>query len=152
MMNSTFGLRAGLEISACNTPGSDAAARIGTLIETDFSENYQKTKKRPRHNSHSARKQIQRTVENDTIGNPARREAKLGCPRPVDRGEKVEHAQLDLRFGSVLKNYLQLINKQKNLIAFTASFGQASVIFACMAATMLRARARYAARPASPRP
>ncbi|MBU1357529.1 MAG: ABC transporter ATP-binding protein/permease [Gammaproteobacteria bacterium] len=48
----------------------------------------------------------------------------------LDRGEKVEHGQLDLRFGSVLKNYLRLINKQKNLIAFTASFGQASVIFA----------------------
>ena len=48
----------------------------------------------------------------------------------LDRGEKVEHGQLDLRFGSVLKNYLKLINKQKNLIAFTASFGQASVIFA----------------------
>jgi len=30
----------------------------------------------------------------------------------------------------VLKNYLQLIKKQKNLVAFTASFGQASVIFA----------------------
>ena len=30
----------------------------------------------------------------------------------------------------MLKNYLQLIKKQKNLVAFTASFGQASVIFA----------------------
>jgi putative ATP-binding cassette transporter len=48
----------------------------------------------------------------------------------LDRGEQVEHGQLKLRFGSVLKNYLQLINKQKNLVAFTASFGQASVIFA----------------------
>lgn len=48
----------------------------------------------------------------------------------LDRGEQVEHGQLKLRFGSVLKNYLQLIKKQKNLVAFTASFGQASVIFA----------------------
>ncbi len=48
----------------------------------------------------------------------------------LDRGEKVEHGQLDLRFGAVLKNYLQLIKAQKNLVAFTASFGQASVIFA----------------------
>jgi len=48
----------------------------------------------------------------------------------LDRGEKVEHGQLELRFGAVLKNYLQLIKKQKNLVAFTASFGQASVIFA----------------------
>lgn len=48
----------------------------------------------------------------------------------LDRGEQVEHGQLELRFGSVLKNYLQLIRKQKNLVAFTASFGQASVIFA----------------------
>jgi len=48
----------------------------------------------------------------------------------LDRGEHVEHDQLKLRFGSVLKNYLQLIKKQKNLVAFTASFGQASVIFA----------------------
>jgi len=48
----------------------------------------------------------------------------------LDRGEQVEHGQLKLRFGSVLKNYLQLIKKQKNLVAFTASFGQASVVFA----------------------
>lgn len=48
----------------------------------------------------------------------------------LDRGEQVEHDQLKLRFGSVLRNYLQLIKKQKNLVAFTASFGQASVIFA----------------------
>ncbi|CAN5271467.1 ABC transporter ATP-binding protein/permease [soil metagenome] len=48
----------------------------------------------------------------------------------LDRGEKVEHGQLDMRFGAVLKNYLQLIRAQKNLVAFTASFGQASVIFA----------------------
>jgi putative ATP-binding cassette transporter len=48
----------------------------------------------------------------------------------LDRGEQVEHGQLKLRFGAVLKNYLQLINKQKNLVAFTTSFGQASVVFA----------------------
>jgi putative ATP-binding cassette transporter len=48
----------------------------------------------------------------------------------LDHGEQVEHGQLKLRFGSVLKNYLALINKQKNLVAFTASFGQASVVFA----------------------
>ena len=48
----------------------------------------------------------------------------------LDRGEKVEHAQLDTRFGAVLANYLRLIKRQKNLVAFTASFGQASVVFA----------------------
>ncbi|NVM92732.1 putative ATP-binding cassette transporter [Variovorax sp. SG517] len=47
----------------------------------------------------------------------------------LDRGEKVEHGQLDLRFGSVLRNYLQLIKQQKNLVTFTAFFGQAAVIF-----------------------
>lgn len=48
----------------------------------------------------------------------------------LDRGEHVEHAQLDLRFGAVLRNYLQLVRAQKNLVAFTTGFGQASVIFA----------------------
>lgn len=48
----------------------------------------------------------------------------------LDRGQAVEHQQLDARFGTVLKNYLKLIRQQKNLVAFTASFGQASVIFA----------------------
>ncbi len=47
----------------------------------------------------------------------------------LDRGEPVERAQLDTRFSAVLGNYLRLINAQKNLVAFTASFGQASVIF-----------------------
>ena len=47
----------------------------------------------------------------------------------LDRGEKVEHGQLDLRFGAVLRNYLQLIKQQKNLVTFTAFFGQAAVIF-----------------------
>ncbi len=48
----------------------------------------------------------------------------------LDRGDRVEHRQLDARFGAVLGNYLRLIKKQKNLVAFTASFAQASVIFA----------------------
>ena len=47
----------------------------------------------------------------------------------LDRGETVERGQLDTRFGAVLRNYLQLIKKQKNLVTFTAMFGQASVIF-----------------------
>lgn len=47
----------------------------------------------------------------------------------LDKGEKVEHGQLDMRFGSVLRNYLQLIKQQKNLITFTSFFGQAAVIF-----------------------
>ena len=47
----------------------------------------------------------------------------------LDRGEKVEHGQLDVRFGSVLRNYLVLIKQQKNLITFTSFFGQAAVIF-----------------------
>jgi putative ATP-binding cassette transporter len=48
----------------------------------------------------------------------------------LDCGEQVEHEQLKRRFGAALDNYLRLIRKQKNLVAFTASFGQASVIFA----------------------
>lgn len=48
----------------------------------------------------------------------------------LDRGDKVEHHQLELRFADVLKNYFQLITRQKNLVAFTQSFGQASVVFA----------------------
>ncbi|MBT2325434.1 ABC transporter ATP-binding protein/permease [Variovorax paradoxus] len=47
----------------------------------------------------------------------------------LDRGEKVEHTQLDTRFSSVLRNYLMLIRQQKNLVAFTASFAQLSVVF-----------------------
>ena len=47
----------------------------------------------------------------------------------LDHGEKVEHGQLDLRFGAVLRNYLQLIKQQKNLVTFTSFFGQAAVIF-----------------------
>lgn len=47
----------------------------------------------------------------------------------LDRGEKVELKQLDLRFGHVLANYLQLIDAQKRLTMFTATFGQASTVF-----------------------
>jgi vitamin B12/bleomycin/antimicrobial peptide transport system ATP-binding/permease protein len=47
----------------------------------------------------------------------------------LDKGEAVERGQLDLRFAAVLKNYLALIKKQKNLIWFTTFFGQAAVVF-----------------------
>ena len=47
----------------------------------------------------------------------------------LDKGETVEHAQLDTRFSSVLRNYLSLIRQQKNLVAFTASFCQLAVVF-----------------------
>lgn len=47
----------------------------------------------------------------------------------LDKGEKVEHTQLDTRFSSVLRNYLSLIRQQKNLVAFTASFAQLAVVF-----------------------
>lgn len=47
----------------------------------------------------------------------------------LDRGEQVERASLDLRFGSVLANYLRLIKAQKNLTWFTVGFNQAAVVF-----------------------
>ena len=47
----------------------------------------------------------------------------------LDKGEAVERSQLDLRFSAVLKNYLALIKKQKNLVWFTNFFGQAAVVF-----------------------
>ncbi len=47
----------------------------------------------------------------------------------LDRGEGVERAQLEGRFGAVLDNYLRLIKAQKNLIWFTSFFGQAAVVF-----------------------
>ena len=47
----------------------------------------------------------------------------------LDKGEAVERAQLDVRFSSVLANYLTLIKKQKNLVWFTNFFGQAAVVF-----------------------
>ena len=50
-------------------------------------------------------------------------------PIALDRGERVEKQQLDLRFGHVLRNYLDLIRTQKRLVWFTSFFGQAAVIF-----------------------
>ncbi len=47
----------------------------------------------------------------------------------LDRGEAVEYKQLNLRFGHVLSNYLQLIDAQKRLTMFTATFSQASTVF-----------------------
>jgi putative ATP-binding cassette transporter len=47
----------------------------------------------------------------------------------LDRGETVEQAQLELRFGRVLANYLALIRAQKRLIWFNSFFGQAAVVF-----------------------
>ncbi len=47
----------------------------------------------------------------------------------LDRGEAVASSQLNLRFGKVLGNYLELIRAQKRLIWFTSFFGQAAVIF-----------------------
>jgi putative ATP-binding cassette transporter len=47
----------------------------------------------------------------------------------MDGGERVEGAQLRLRFGDVLGNYLQLIRQQKKLAWFTNFFGQAAVVF-----------------------
>ncbi len=47
----------------------------------------------------------------------------------LDRGEPVERRQLDMRFSSVLANYLQLLKAQKNLVWFTNFFGQAAVVF-----------------------
>lgn len=47
----------------------------------------------------------------------------------LDRGEAVEYQQLNLRFGHVLSNYVKLIDAQKRLTMFTASFSQASTVF-----------------------
>lgn len=47
----------------------------------------------------------------------------------LDRGEAVEYKQLNLRFGHVLANYLKLIDAQKRLTMFTATFSQASTVF-----------------------
>jgi vitamin B12/bleomycin/antimicrobial peptide transport system ATP-binding/permease protein len=47
----------------------------------------------------------------------------------LDKGEAVERGAISLRFGSVLKNYLALINAQKRLTWFTVGFGQAAVVF-----------------------
>ena len=47
----------------------------------------------------------------------------------LDKGEKVERSQLDLRFSSVLRNYLSLLKSQKSLTWFTVGFSQAAVVF-----------------------
>jgi putative ATP-binding cassette transporter len=47
----------------------------------------------------------------------------------LDKGEAVERKQLDLRFSSVLVNYLTLLKAQKRLIWFNSFFGQAAVVF-----------------------
>lgn len=47
----------------------------------------------------------------------------------LDRGEAVEKAHLELRFGAVLGNYLRLLKAQKNLIWFNSFFGQSAVVF-----------------------
>lgn len=47
----------------------------------------------------------------------------------LDRGEVVEKKQLDLRFSSVLSNYLRLLKAQKNLVWFNSFFGQSAVVF-----------------------
>ena len=47
----------------------------------------------------------------------------------LDRGEAVERQQLDLRFASVLGNYLRLLKAQKRLVWFNSFFGQAAVVF-----------------------
>lgn len=47
----------------------------------------------------------------------------------LDRGEKVENQQLNLRFDHVLRNYLQLIDARKRLTLFTSTFYEASAVF-----------------------
>jgi putative ATP-binding cassette transporter len=47
----------------------------------------------------------------------------------LDKGEQVERQHLDLRFSRVLLNYLQLLKAQKNLIWFSAFFGQGASVF-----------------------
>lgn len=47
----------------------------------------------------------------------------------LDKGEQVERGHLDMRFGAVLSNYLQLIRAQKNLTWFSLFFSQAALIF-----------------------
>ena len=47
----------------------------------------------------------------------------------LDRGQTVERGHLQVRFGAVLANYLQLVKKQKNLVWFTNFFGQAATVF-----------------------
>jgi putative ATP-binding cassette transporter len=47
----------------------------------------------------------------------------------LDGGERVEGAQLSLRFSDALANYLQLLKQQKRLVWFTNFFGQVAVVF-----------------------
>ncbi|RYX89982.1 MAG: ABC transporter ATP-binding protein/permease [Comamonadaceae bacterium] len=47
----------------------------------------------------------------------------------LDKGEQAEGTQLELRFSTVLANYLALLRKQKNLIWFNSFFGQAATVF-----------------------
>ena len=47
----------------------------------------------------------------------------------LDKGEGAEGQQLELRFSTVLANYLVLLKKQKNLIWFNSFFGQAATVF-----------------------
>jgi putative ATP-binding cassette transporter len=47
----------------------------------------------------------------------------------LDRGEKVENQQINLRFDHVVRNYLQLIDAKKRLTMFTSTFYEASAVF-----------------------
>jgi vitamin B12/bleomycin/antimicrobial peptide transport system ATP-binding/permease protein len=47
----------------------------------------------------------------------------------LDKGEAVERRHLDRRFLDVLTNYIRLIRARKNLIWFSASFGQSALVF-----------------------
>lgn len=43
-------------------------------------------------------------------------------------GEKAEKASLAQRFGAIIANYLQIVDRKKRLMAFTATYGQISPI------------------------
>ena len=43
-------------------------------------------------------------------------------------GEKAEKASLTLRFGAIIANYLQIVDRKKKLMAFTQTYGQISPI------------------------
>jgi putative ATP-binding cassette transporter len=45
------------------------------------------------------------------------------------RGDGAEHERLSERFGRVVGNWLQIMSRTKRLTAFTASYGQAAVVF-----------------------
>jgi vitamin B12/bleomycin/antimicrobial peptide transport system ATP-binding/permease protein len=44
------------------------------------------------------------------------------------RGEGLEHASLSRRFAAVFSNFMSIINLRKKITAFTATYGQASVL------------------------